>query len=408
MRERVLQTFRFAATDSPPVDLMEGCVWPELLDYFRRQHGCQDANAVLDLLDTDFRWAFVNYQGPQPPEAEQDAILRQAQDACTGEDAALRQAQDAGAGEDAALRQAQDAGAGEDAILRQAQDAGAGEDAALRQTQDTKVRSKAVMSGPGFSPPLAHAATIQDIAAHPWPDPAWWQPGDYAAFAQAYPDHARVLCVGWSPLFWGACEAFGMDEALVKMLREPALFDAYIQRQNEFYLDILGRCVRAAEGHCDICWLGDDYASQQSLLMRPETWRARIKPALAQQVRLAREHGMYVLFHSCGSVRSILPDLIEIGVNALLVFQTTARGMDAPSIARDFGGKMVFYGGMDVQHLLSFATPEEVAAAVQSNRRAFAECGGYIVANSHHTLPSIRGENILAMCRAARQEEMIS
>ena len=86
----------------------------------------------------------------------------------------------------------------------------------------------------------------------------------------------------------------------------------------------------------------------------------------------------------------------------MLVFQTSAVGMDAPSIARDFGGKMAFYGGIDIQRLLTFGTPEETAAEVRANVRAFERCGGYIVANSHHTVPSFQGENIEAMCRAAR------
>jgi uroporphyrinogen decarboxylase len=152
----------------------------------------------------------------------------------------------------------------------------------------------------------------------------------------------------------------------------------------------------------DICWLGDDYASQQSLIMSPELWRARIKPYLAEQVQLVRDHGMHVLFHSCGAVRDILPDFIEIGISAHLVFQTTATGMDAPSIARDFGGQLAFYGGIDIQQLLSYGTPQDVEATARANIQAFEGCGGYMVANSHHGVATIKGENIEAMCRAAR------
>jgi len=70
--------------------------------------------------------------------------------------------------------------------------------------------------------------------------------------------------------------------------------------------------------------------------------------------------------------------------------------------SQDFGGKMVFYGGVDVQHLLSSGTQEEVQAAVEANIRAFENCGGYIVANSHHSLASIQGRNIEMMCSTAR------
>ncbi len=127
-------------------------------------------------------------------------------------------------------------------------------------------------------------------------------------------------------------------------------------------------------------------------MFSPELWRKLIKPYLAKQVALARGHGMYVFFHSCGNVRVILPDLIDIGVNAHLVFQTTASEMGAEAIARDFGGRLAFYGGMDVQQLLSFGTPDDVAKDAY-NARAFEKHGGYIVANSHHCVSTIQGAN---------------
>jgi len=76
--------------------------------------------------------------------------------------------------------------------------------------------------------------------------------------------------------------------------------------------------------------------------------------------------------------------------------------MDAESIARDFGGKIAFYGGMDVQGLLSYASTDEVRRTVRSNVRAFERCGGYMVANSHHCVSTIRGENVVAMFDEAK------
>ncbi len=251
---------------------------------------------------------------------------------------------------------------------------------------------------------LADAQSISDVRRYPWPDPGYWQPGDFAAARAQWPDHALVFGHSWMPLFWTACEAFGMEEALIKLHVQPDVFEAFVAGQHEMYLDILTRALAAARGVCDICWLGDDYASQHAMLFAPERWRTLIKPYLARQVALARGHGLSVLFHSCGNVRAILPDLIEIGVNGLLVFQTTANTMDAESIARDFGGELAFYGGIDVQHLLSFGTPDEVATAVRHNIRTFAPHGGYIVANAHHGVATIQGRNIEAMCRAARED----
>ncbi len=289
-RTRVLRTLHFEETDRAPFDLMEGCVWPELLEYYRQNHGLETADEVLVFLDTDFRWTFLEYIGPPAPPASEDPSL-----------------------------------------------------------EKTK-RSKAVVDGP-----LAQARTLDEIEAYPWPNPAWFGPADYAAARRRWPEKALVFCPGWMPLFWTACELFGMQPAMTHMLEEPDLFEALIQRQHAIVMDILERSAPAAGAACDLAWLGDDFAH-----------------------------------------------LAEIGVNALLVFQTSAKGMDAPSIAREFGGKLAFYGGMDVQHLLSFGAPQEVEQTVRANIQAFAGSGGYIVANSHHSLASIRGENITAMCNAVK------
>jgi uroporphyrinogen decarboxylase len=183
---------------------------------------------------------------------------------------------------------------------------------------------------------------------------------------------------------------------------QTKLFEAFIQQQHEFNMDILSRGLDAAQGLCDICWLGDNFADQKAMLMNPDLWRKYIKPYLAEQVQLARDHGMYILYHSCGAVCPILPDLIDIGVNALLVFQTSAANMGAESIASELGGRLAFYGGIDVQQLLSYGSIEDVKATVRANIKAFEKCGGYIVANSHHFAKTIKPENVEAMYQAAR------
>jgi uroporphyrinogen decarboxylase len=340
-RDRILATFRFQPTDRPGVDLMEGHVWPELMEWFRATRRLADPDQAIEFLDPDSRWIGLQWAGPAPssPEApsEQPAVAA------------------------------------------------------------PQAFSKDVRTGP-----LASARSVKEVEAFDRGDPKLLVPKDYAATRQRWPDKAIVLCPGWMPLFWGACEAFGLEEALVAAQTEPARFEAFVAGQHEFSMDFLSRAARAARGHCDICWLGDDYAGQKSMLISPQLWRRHIRPYLAAQVRVARENGMSVLLHSCGAVRPILPDLIDIGVNGLLVFQTTAEGMDPESIARDFGGRMAFYGGMDVQHLLSFGTREEVRREVARNVAAFRAKGGYVVANSHHGITTINGDSIIAMFEAAK------
>jgi uroporphyrinogen decarboxylase len=117
--------------------------------------------------------------------------------------------------------------------------------------------------------PLSGACSIADIEKFEWPDPQWWQPGDFAQARKRWSDHALVFYPRWMPLFWDACEAFGMEEALINMACASAVLQAFIRRYHAFYMRILENGVAAARGVCDMVWLGDDYASQWALLHEP-------------------------------------------------------------------------------------------------------------------------------------------
>lgn len=339
-RERVLKTFDFEPVDRVPIDIMEAQIWPELADYYKQTYGLTSGEQILNHIDTDFRWIFLNYTGPKK----------------------------------------------------------------IKPVEGLADDWNLTYSDALYKRPLSEANSVKDIENHKWPDPALWETPDFKAAREKWPEHALIYMPGWMPLFCGALNAFGMEEAMVKMYLEPDIFEAFISRHNEFYMEVLEKGLKAAQGYCDICWLGDDYASNVGLLVDPELWRKMIKPYQAKQVELAHKYGMKVLFHSCGSVKQILPDFIEIGINALLVFQTSAVGMDAETISKEYGGKLVFYGGVDVQKLLTLGSPEDVRREVRSNIEAFSKCGGYIVANSHHGLPDIKGENMDAMYDEAKKQ----
>ena len=338
-RERVLRTFQFEDTDRPAYDIAEGQVWWELQEYFREHHGLDDYDAVLAFLDTDFRWLWSRDIDPASQEEESFVPVSQ-----------------------------------------------------------REVLTRTIVNGP-----LAHAETVAEVEAHDWPNSSCRERVDFEDARRRWPDHAVVYAIGLNYLFWNMCEMFGAEQALLKMVDKPDVFEAAIRCYHQCCMEVLQRDIAAASQFCDICYFADDFAYQHSMMLSPENWRRFIRPYLAEQVEIARRQGMYTLYHSCGAVRPVLSDLIDIGVNGLLVFQTTARGMDVESIARDFGGHMVFYGGIDTQNLLSHGTNEQVMAAVRANMRAFERCGGYVVANSHHSVASIRGDNILAMCEAARK-----
>ena len=159
----------------------------------------------------------------------------------------------------------------------------------------------------------------------------------------------------------------------------------------------------------DWLWTGDDVASQQGMLFSPGTWRRLVKPELARLFQAAKDRGLWVAYHCCGSLRPIIPDLIEIGLDVLNPIQSNCPGMDALELKRAFGHDLAFMGGVDTQGLLPNGTISEVRRATAALIEGMTQDGGgYILAASHTIPPETPDENIFAMYAEAgiSQEEI--
>lgn len=114
--------------------------------------------------------------------------------------------------------------------------------------------------------------------------------------------------------------------------------------------------------------LEDDWGTQLSLLVSPKIWREYFKPLYKDYCDLAHSKGKYVVMHSDGNISEIIPDLIEIGVNAI---NAQLDCMEIEKLAELYHEKVAFWGGIDRQYLLPFGTTEEVKKAVQRIANAF-------------------------------------
>ena len=106
------------------------------------------------------------------------------------------------------------------------------------------------------------------------------------------------------------------------------------------------------------------------------------------------------MFHSCGAVREVIPDLINCGVDILNPLQPAAKGMEPAGLKRDFGEAIAFHGGIDIQYLLPQQSSEAVAAEVGRVAGILGAQGGYVLSSSHNIQLDTPTENILAMYRA--------
>jgi uroporphyrinogen decarboxylase len=110
-----------------------------------------------------------------------------------------------------------------------------------------------------------------------------------------------------------------------------------------------------------------------------------------------------VLYHSCGSIFDVIPDLIEAGVDVVHPIQALAKDMEPDKLKANFGDRVSFCGGVDAQNLLVNGTPDQIAAKVIELRKIFST--GLIVSPSHEAiLPDVNPANIEALFTASKQQ----
>ena len=229
---------------------------------------------------------------------------------------------------------------------------------------------------------------------------------------RAVQDGARALCettdrgimaAFGGNLLEGGQFLCGMQRFLEMLAGEPQLAEALMDRLLEAYMEVLPRFLAAVGPYVQLIQVGDDLGTQVGLQISPDMYRRLIKPRHRILYAYIREHFDGFLFlHSCGSLRELLPDLIDVGVQVINPVQTSAAGMDPVELKRQFGRDLCFWGGgCETQSTLRLGTPEEVAAQVRDRVRIFSEGGGHVFNQVHNVLSDVPPENVVAMFQAA-------
>ena len=150
-------------------------------------------------------------------------------------------------------------------------------------------------------------------------------------------------------------------------------------------------------------FLTDDWGGQEALMVSPAMWRRHFKQYYGRIFAEVHRWGKDVLFHSCGNIAAIIPDLIEVGVDVLDPLQPGP--LNLAEVARQFGGKVAFSGGIDDQRLESYR-PQEVKDMVRRNIDMLGRPFGnaYLIAAANAILPSVPLENLEAMFQACHEQ----
>jgi len=185
---------------------------------------------------------------------------------------------------------------------------------------------------------------------------------------------------------------------------EQSMTDYYLNRpfMEELLDGLMEVCLRTTEtllqrygDRIDAVGMTEDAGSENSMLLGPQLWREIIKPRLARIYDRIKKAGKKCYFHSCGYIRPIIPDLIEIGIDMIQPLQP--ESMDIFELKREFGKDLCLVGGISTQKTLPFGTPQDVVQEVNLCLEKMAAGGGYILAPAKPILPGVPVENAVAL-----------
>ncbi len=252
--------------------------------------------------------------------------------------------------------------------------------------------------------PLSAAETVDEIMEFEPPMPTEYMLQGLRERIDANRDRCLVLEGLRSPMFGLPSWLRGEENFYMDLLSDDGMLDCLLHKVTESYIKILDFVFDRIGTDLDIVKFADDLGTQTSLLLSPETYREKIKPRHAKLFAHARARtGCSILLHSCGAIRPLINDFIEIGVDALNPVQISAADMEPASLKAEFGDRITFWGGcIDTQHTLSFGSPDDVREEVRRNLEAFKPGGGYVFAQVHNVMPGVPMDNLLAMYEAHR------
>jgi uroporphyrinogen decarboxylase len=262
-----------------------------------------------------------------------------------------------------------------------------------------------------YSHPLQGELSIEKLKNYPWPNPS--DPNRFSgmqkkAMKYAVEDKKAVTLDGFcSGVVEMAAWLRGYSDFYLDIAQNDTalayLLDKIVELKEEYWEVAL----RETGDNVDVIIEADDMAGQFNLLISPNSYRKIIKPRHKKLFQFIKDRtSAKLFFHSCGAIRPLIPDLIEIGVDILNPVQVSAKGMDSADLKKDFGKEITFWGGgVDTQGVFSSSDPQvfEVDNDVRNRIIDFKPNGGFIFAAVHNIQANVAVDNIVAMWKKFKE-----
>ena len=256
-----------------------------------------------------------------------------------------------------------------------------------------------------IQPILGDEATEDDLEEHSfWPAPG--DPGRCRGLEETakslYEDTEYALIgIVPGPFITQSQYMRGFEGWFRDTIEKPEFIGALMDRCLDLILDMTDEMLHAIGDYIQIIFTGDDIGVQEGPMISPDSYRRLLKPRQRRLFKFLKANTKAkVLYHSCGSVHALLPDLIDLDVDCINPVQVNAAKMDSALLKADFGDKMSFWGAIDTARVLPGGTTDQIRAEVKKRIADLAPGGGYVLNSVHNIQAEVPPENVIAMFEA--------
>jgi uroporphyrinogen decarboxylase len=254
--------------------------------------------------------------------------------------------------------------------------------------------------------PLHRVSSKGEIAKYPWPDPA--DPTRYTGLrdvAKGYREQGFGVVVNTPIMVMTFAQWLrGLEQFMFDTALNPGLLEYLMDKILEILLEMTRLLLEEVKPYADVLVIGDDLSHQGGLTYSPDMYRRLFKPRHRAIVQFLKKHGgeAKILYHCCGAAKSLLSELVEIGIDAYNPVQVSAVGMDdTRELKKTFGKDLTFWGGIDTQRVMPFGKPVDVRQEVKRRIEELGPDGGFVLGAVHNLRPEVTPENICALFEAA-------
>lgn len=208
-------------------------------------------------------------------------------------------------------------------------------------------------------------------------------------------------------VFGSVCEAYeylwrviGTENAMMWMLEEPELYQAFVDRIGSFVLDLCKAQIEAGKGRLSGMYIWGDVAYVNGMLFNPDTWRKMFKPHLKALIDLCHANDLMVIYHGCGNATPIYDDMVELGLDGYNPLEVKS-GLDVVKLKEKYAGKLAFVGNIDVR-VFEGGNPEEIKREVLYKLQA-GVAGGWIFQSDHSVSSEVAPESYKLVVELVRE-----